>query len=247
MGQILSNACPAGAIGRSVGLGWSVDLTPVAPALRPVARLVIGLVARLTREDWQQADKLPPGPVIVVVNHISNVDPVLVGVFLARNGLWPRFLAKNSLFGVPVLGRILTAISQIPVHRGTAEASDALHDAVAALADGGCVVVYPEGTITSDPRLWPMQARTGAARLAVRTGAPVIPIGQWGAQRILYGKKLGIPAILPRKKISMRVGDQLDLSGLTIDQATERIMSAITELVAQLRGESPPVAYDPDK
>jgi len=224
-----------------------VDLTPVAPALRPAARLVIGLVAKLTREDWQQAAKLPPGPVIVVVNHISNVDPVLVGVFLARNGLWPRFLAKDSLFGVPVLGRILRAIAQIPVRRGSAQAADSLHHAVTALADGGCVVVYPEGTITSDPQLWPMKARTGAARLAVRTGAPVVPIGQWGAEQILYGKRLGLPAVLPRKKISMLVGDQLDLDGLTIDQATEQIMAAITALVGQLRGEVPPVAYDPDK
>ena len=243
----MSNACLDGAIGRQVGLGWGVDLTPVASALRPAARLVIGLVTRLTSADWQQTVKLPPGPVIVVVNHISNVDPVLVGVFLARNGLWPRFLAKASLFGVPVLGRILRAISQIPVRRGSVEASDALQHAVTALADGGCVVVYPEGTITSDPQLWPMKARTGAARLAARAGAPVIPIGQWGAEQILYGKKLGLPAILPRKKISMLVGDQLDLSGLTIDQASRRIMAAITELVGQLRGESPPVAYDPDK
>lgn len=243
----MSNACPAGVIGRHVGLGWGVDLTPVAPALRPATRLVIGLVARLTREDWKHTAKLPSGPVIVVVNHISNVDPVLVGVFLARNGLWPRFLAKDSLFGVPVLGSILTAISQIPVRRGTAEAADALQHAVTALAEGGCVVVYPEGTITSDPQLWPMKARTGAARLAARTGAPVIPVGQWGAEQILYGKKLGLPAFLPRKKISMLVGDQLDLSGLTIDQATQRIMAAITGLVGQLRGELPPVAYDPDK
>jgi len=224
-----------------------VDLTPVAAVLRPAAKLVISLIARLTREDWRQAAKLPHGPVIVVVNHISNVDPLLVGTFLAHNGLWPRFLAKDSLFRVPLLGRILTAIAQIPVHRGTAEAADALQDAVAALADGGCVVVYPEGTITSDPALWPMKARTGAARLAARTGAPVVPIGQWGAEQILYGKKLGIPAILPRKRISMLVGDPLDLEGLTIDEATDRIMAAITGLVGELRGELPPVGNGPDR
>lgn len=223
-----------------------MDLTPVAPVLRPVARLVITVVGWLTREDWQQTDKLPGGPAIVVVNHISNVDPVLVGVFVARNGSWPRFLAKDSLFRIPVLGRILTATSQIPVHRGTAEAADALQHAVTALADGGCVVVYPEGTITSDPQLWPMAARTGAARLAIRTGAPVIPVGQWGAEQILYGKRLGFPAFLPRKKISMLVGDPIDLSGLSVDDATDRIMAVITGLVGQLRGELPPVSYGPD-
>lgn len=224
-----------------------MDLTPVAPVLRPAARLVIGVINRLIRPDWRSTEKLPHGPAIIVVNHISNVDPLLVGAFLARHGLWPRFLAKDSLFRVPVLGRILSGIAQIPVHRGTASAGDALEHAVTAIERGGCVVIYPEGTITSDEQLWPMTGRTGAARLAARTGAPLIPIGQWGAERILYGKRLGIPALLPRKRISMVVGDPIDLDGLTPDQATRRIMTAITGLVAQVRGEIPPVAYDPDK
>ncbi|GAB3925367.1 1-acyl-sn-glycerol-3-phosphate acyltransferase [Microlunatus endophyticus] len=224
-----------------------MDLAPVVPLLKPAARLVIATVERLIRPDWRDVSKLPDGPAIVVVNHISNVDPVLVGAFLARSGHWPRFLAKDSLFDVPVLGRILTAIAQIPVHRGSVDAADALQHAVAALADGGYVVIYPEGTITSAPGLWPMKGRTGAARLAARTGAPVIPVGQWGAEKILYGKRLGLPAVLPRKLITMMVGDPIDLEGLSADQATERIMARITELVGRVRGDEPPVAYDPDK
>ncbi|MBO0810935.1 MAG: 1-acyl-sn-glycerol-3-phosphate acyltransferase [Microlunatus sp.] len=220
-----------------------MDLTPVAVPLRPAARLVIGTIALLIRQDWRDVGKLPHGPAIIVVNHISNVDPLLVGTFLARNGSWPRFLAKASLFGRPVLGRILTGIAQIPVQRGTVAAGDALEHAVTAIEEGGCVVIYPEGTITTDPELWPMKAKTGAARLALRTGAPVIPVGQWGAEQILYGKRLGMPRFLPRKKISMLVGDPVEIAGLPIDQATDRIMAVITGLVASLRGEQPPVAY----
>lgn len=224
-----------------------MDLTPVAPSLRPAARLVINTIAGLIRPDWQDVEKLPHGPAIIVVNHISNVDPLLVGAFLARNGSWPRFLAKDSLFRIPILGRILTGIAQIPVHRGTATAGDALESAVAAIDKGGCVVIYPEGTITTDPELWPMRAKTGAARLAQRTGAPVVPVGQWGAEQILYGKRLGMPRFLPRKKISMVVGDPLDLADLPVDRATQQIMTVLTGLVGRLRGEIPPGAYDPDK
>lgn len=224
-----------------------MDVTPVARALRPAARLVIALITALIRPDWQDVEKLPRGGAIIVVNHISNVDPLLVGAFLARNGSWPQFLAKDSLFRVPLLGRILTGIGQIPVHRGTVTAGDALEHAVTAIERGGYVVIYPEGTITTDPELWPMKAKTGAARLAARTGAPVIPVGQWGAERILYGKRIGMPAFLPRKRISMIVGDPVEIGDLPADRATDRIMGAITGLVGRLRGELPPVAYDPDK
>lgn len=224
-----------------------MDLTPVARPLKPAAWLVIALIARLIRPDWRDVEKLPKGGAIIVVNHISNVDPLVVGAFLARNGLWPQFLAKDSLFRIPVIGRILTGIAQIPVRRGSITAGDALEHAVRTIERGGCVVIYPEGTITTDPDLWPMKAKTGAARLAARTGAPVVPIGQWGAQQILYGKRIGMPAVLPRKKISMLVGDPLEIRDLPADRATDQIMAAITRLVGRLRGETRPVAYDPDK
>ncbi|WP_157683716.1 lysophospholipid acyltransferase family protein [Microlunatus soli] len=214
--------------------------------VKPLAWSVIGLVDRLTVRDWRGTEKLPgadTGGVILAVNHISNVDPLVVGTFVARNGLWPRFLAKESLFGVPLLGAALRGIGQIPVHRRSAAARDALQHAVIALEQGGCVVIYPEGTITDDPLLWPMNGRSGAARLALQTGRPLIPVGQWGAERILYGKKRGWPRFLPRQRISMLVGDPVDLSDLRdrpvaegARLATERLMDAITDLVAELRG-----------
>jgi 1-acyl-sn-glycerol-3-phosphate acyltransferase len=232
-------------------------MTAVTPVLRPVIRFAVACMSALISSDWRRVDRLPQhadrpgGGAIVVVNHISNVDPLVVGTFLVRNQILPRFLAKDSLFGKPVIGAILRGASQIPVHRQTMEAGDALDAAVKAIDEGAVVVIYPEGTITADPELWPMSGKTGAGRLALRTGCPVIPVGQWGAQEILYGRKRGVPRFLPRKRISMLVGEPVALDDLRhgnsgqTREATRRIMAAITELVVELRGEPVPVPYDP--
>jgi 1-acyl-sn-glycerol-3-phosphate acyltransferase len=135
----------------------------------------------------------------------------------------------------------------------TTGAVGAFDAAVAAVEAGECVVIYPEGTITRDPDLWPMRGKSGAARIALATGAPVVPIGHWGAQEILkpYAK---VPAVLPRKTVRVKVGDPVPLDDLreqgsgpaTIRAATERIMTALTGLVAELRGETPPEErFDP--
>lgn len=221
----------------------------VRPAFRPITGAVITVADALTRHDRRDVHKLPrTGGVVLVANHISNADPLLLGIFVIRSGRWPRFLAKASLFRIPVLGRIFAGIGQIPVQRKHADAGSALDHAERALADDGCVLIYPEGTITDDADLWPMAGKSGAARLALRTGSPVVPIGQWGAQEILYGKKLGLPRMLPRKTISILIGDPVDLDDLggkgttaaTSAEATDRIMIAITDLVAKLREQPPP-------
>ena len=113
--------------------------------------------------------------------------------------------------------------------------------------------MYPEGTITKDPDGWPMRGKTGAARIALQTGCPVIPIGQWGAQDILPAYSVKFHA-LPRRTAHYKVGDPVDLTDLmgrpitneVLREATERIMAAIIELVADLRHETPPtVRFDP--
>jgi 1-acyl-sn-glycerol-3-phosphate acyltransferase len=214
-----------------------------------VVTLLNAFLRPLTKRDWRAQEKVPQtGGVIFVVNHISNADPLALGQFLAFSGRWPRFLAKASLFGVPVLGRILRGCGQIPVQRQSAKSADALRAAVAAVNQGRAVVIYPEGTITRDPDLWPMAGKTGAARLALRTGCPVIPIGQWGAQELMYGPQIHFPKLLPRKTLRMLVGDPVNLDDLrgqpvtaaTLDAATDRIMDAITALVAELRQQHPP-------
>src|SRR5215213_2673856 len=228
---------------------------PGGHTISTVIRILHTIMRPLTQRDWRYQDKVPQsGGVIFVVNHISNADPLALGQFLAFSGRWPRFLAKASLFGVPVLGRVLRACGQIPVQRQSAKSADALRAAVAAVDQGRAVVIYPEGTITRDPDLWPMVGKTGAARLALRTGCPVIPIGQWGAQELMYGPQIHFPKLLPRKTLRMLVGDPVNLDDLrdqpvtaaTLDAATDRIMDAITALVAELRQQRPPeVRYVP--
>ena len=214
-----------------------------------VVTLLNAVIRPFTRRDWRAQDKVPQtGGVIFVINHISNADPLALGQFMAYSGRWPRFLAKASLFGVPGMGRVLRACGQIAVQRQSAQSADALLAAVEAVDQGRAVVIYPEGTITRDPDLWPMAGKTGAARIALRTGCPVVPIGQWGAQELMYGRQIHFPKLLPRKTLRFLVGDPVDLDDLrdqpvsaeTLAAATDRIMDAITALGAELREQPPP-------
>lgn len=232
-----------------------VNHEPGDRTIRPLIKALNVVLAPLSRRDWVGGEQLPAtGGVIVVANHISNADPLALGQFLAYAGRWPRFLAKSSLFGVPVMGRVLRGAGQIPVERGGSHAGDALTAARAALEAGQAVVVYPEGTITFDPELWPMRGRTGAARLALATGCPVVPVGQWGAEEFLRGRTLGLPHLWARPTLRMLVGPPVpldDLRGRPVDaavlhEATERIMAALTALVEQLRSApAPTVRFDP--
>lgn len=222
-------------------------------AYRNVARVVRTFLFATTRPDWHGAEHLPSeGGFIAVANHLTEVDPLTFAHYLWDNGHVPRVLAKSSLFRVPVVGRVLRATGQIPVHRDTAAAGDSLRSAVAAVGEGECVAVFPEGTLTRDPDLWPMVGRTGVARLALTTRAPVVPVAQWGMQDLLarYGKVL---KPFPRKKVTVVAGPPVDLSDLydrpqdtaTLREATERVMTAITELLEQVRGEQAPAErYD---
>jgi 1-acyl-sn-glycerol-3-phosphate acyltransferase len=211
--------------------------------------IVKPLLLATTRRRWIDGEKIPAhGGFVLVLNHISEVDPLTAAHIVWDHGRIPRYLAKDGLFRNRFLGFFLRAAGQIPVYRASRNAIGAYDAAVQAVKDGKCVVVYPEGTLTRDPDLWPMVGKTGAARIALATGAPVIPVGQWGAQRLLapYAKK---PHLFPRSLITMKVGDPVDLSGLApndVNAATDRIMAAITALVADVRGEpAPPQRFDP--
>jgi 1-acyl-sn-glycerol-3-phosphate acyltransferase len=208
----------------------------------------------LTKRDWHGASNMPSDQGCVVVsNHISHFDPLAFAHFVYDAGRLPRFLAKAAVLELPILGRLIRATGQIPVYRLTIDASKAFRAAVEAIERGECVVVYPEGTITRDPGMWPMTGKTGAARIALATGCPVIPTAQWGAQDVLppYTK---VPHFIPRKTMHVRAGSPVDLADLqgrppTVDVltlATQRIMDAVTDLLAQIRDEEPPtVRYDP--
>jgi 1-acyl-sn-glycerol-3-phosphate acyltransferase len=207
-----------------------------------------------TRQRWIDGDKIPAsGGCLVVFNHTSHVDPLTAAHLLWDHGRLPRYLAKSGLFRNKALGGFLKSAGQIPVERLSKNAVGAYDAAVAAVRAGECVVVYPEGTITRDPATWPMTGKSGAARIALETGCPVIPVGQWGAHEVLapYAKR---PDLFPRKLITMKVGDPVELSDLAaqertlavVAQATDRIMDALTALVAEVRGEDPPAErFDP--
>jgi len=201
----------------------------------------------LTKRDWQGMENLPAtGGFVLAPNHISHLDPILISQFMLGNNIAPRFLAKDTLFSVPILGWIVRKAEQIPVYRTSGGAAESLRDAAAAIEAGQVVTVYPEGTITRDPGAWPMSARTGAVRLALMTDTPLIPMMQWGAQEILW-PYTKLPKFFPRKTIRIRIGPPVDLSDLKgreltedlLHEASERLMDTITQMMADLRGELP--------
>ena len=203
----------------------------------------------LTRREWHGAEHLgsPGDGMVLAVNHISWFDPFVMCHFINDNGRSVRILAKSGLFDVPLGGRLLKATSQILVHRGTGDAAAALDAAVDAVNDGECVLLYPEGTITRDPDLWPMTGKTGAARIALRTRRPVVPAAQWGAQAVMGPYRLEAH-LLPLKTMHVTAGEPVDLSDLydleptpaVLEVATNRIMREITRLLSEIRGEAAP-------
>ncbi|HVE73749.1 MAG TPA: lysophospholipid acyltransferase family protein [Mycobacteriales bacterium] len=215
------------------------------------------LLLLLTRRDWRNASAVPSsGGVIIAANHISHADPLMLCDFLLYGAKRiPRFLAKDTLFkGRGLVGRVMRGARQIPVYRQTADASLALRDAVEALRRGDCVAIYPEGTVTRDPGKWPMAAKTGVARLALLSGAPVVPVAQWGAQEILDSYRSPGLHLLPRKTMRVVAGPPIDLSAyrdrdLTAEVlrgATATVMETLTRMVEELRGETAPSeVHDP--
>ena len=206
------------------------------------------LLLLLTRRRWRGGENIPAeGGCVLVVNHISHLDPLTCAHFVYAWGRIVRYLAKAELFDVPVVGRIVRNARQIPVYRMSTDASRSFDAAVEAVQAGECVVVYPEGTITRQPDLWPMRGKTGAARIALSSSVPVVPVAQWGAHEILapYTKR---PHLLPRKTISMTAGRPVDLEDLraqpltpdVLAAATDRIMDDVTRLLEEIRGERAP-------
>lgn len=220
------------------------------------AGLIKPLLNLIAKRDWRGVENLPKsGAAIAVCNHISYVDPLLFTHFLYDNGRAVRYLGKASLFKMPIIGRVLLGAGQIPVERESSVASHSLQHAIAFLKSGHLLGVYPEGTLTRDENYWPMRGKTGIARLAILTQVPVIPCAQWGAQEILpaYSKKL---KLFPRTKVVVVAGKPLDFSKwfgraedpVALEEATAYVMSAITRLLEEIRGEQAPAEiFDPRK
>ncbi|UMG93077.1 lysophospholipid acyltransferase family protein [Nocardioides sp. TF02-7] len=205
-----------------------------------------------TRRTWVDPERIPAeGGCVLVMNHLSHVDPLTAAHLVYDYGRLPHYLAKAGLWKNKALGRFLDAAGQIPVERERGGAG-AYGKAVKAVREGRLIVVYPEATITRDPDLWPMRGKSGAARIALETACPVIPVGQWGAQEILppYAKR---PRLFPRRRITMRVGEPVPLDDLrdgpvtteVVTEATDRIMAAITRQLELIReADAPAERYD---
>lgn len=211
-------------------------------------RLARIFLAAITKPQWSGAENLPrQGGFIAVSNHVTTLDSVTFMHFLVANGFPVRVLAKDSLFRVPVVGWIAKKSGMVPVYRSSDKASDALKDAKEALRKGACVGIFPEGTLTRDPDLWPMKGHTGVARMALATGVPVIPVANWGAHLIKppYSGKWNI---FPRKTVQVSAGHPVDLADLygkeddhgAVNEATGRIMKALTQQLQTLREGTPP-------
>ena len=224
------------------------------PTFSICAAILIPVLNAITKRTWQGSENIPQsGPAIVISNHLSYADVLFFAQFLFKNGRAPRFIGKRSVFNVPVIGRILLAAGQIPVDRESTHAGKALDHAVAALRAGHLIGIYPEGTLTRDENLWPMVAKTGAARLAIITQLPIIPVAAWGNADVLppYNK---IPRIWRRSKIILRAGAHIDMSPwygkqddpAALAQATAHIMGELTTMLEVIRGEKRPAhIFDP--
>jgi len=182
------------------------------------------------------------GGVLVASNHLSLADPTTLTAFCLAAGRVPRYLAKASLWTMPVVGAVMRSGRHIPVYRGAATASEAYRDAVAAVRAGECVTIFPEATFSSDPDGWPMRGKTGVARIALETGVPVVPVANWGTHHLLPASAW-LPRGIPRKTVELVAGPPVDLSDLAglplskavLEEATARIMAAVTELLASIR------------
>jgi 1-acyl-sn-glycerol-3-phosphate acyltransferase len=246
--------------------------TAGAPTTRPAkwrtrGRMSYGMVAAIVvvhpvsslmfRLRYRHAERLPPrGPVLLVANHVSILDPLACARLVFDNGRLPHFLAKQSVFK-GFAGTLLRSAGQIPVARFSAEAHEALDAAKADLDAGNVVVIYPEGSVTRDPDWWPMQARTGVARLALTTDAVVLPVAQWGPQEVhdYHRKKLrlrfrapaeylvGAPVDLSAQRAQVR--DGRPLSGDLLRETTDLIMVRVRDQLAEIRGVPAPATFHP--
>ncbi|KQM36875.1 1-acyl-sn-glycerol-3-phosphate acyltransferase [Microbacterium sp. Leaf203] len=212
-------------------------------AFWPLAAIIVPITGLFARIEIRGAENLPSeGAYVIAPNHNSEFDPVIVAVAVWRLGRAPRFMAKESLFKVPVLGAALRATGMVPVPRASTSANQSMKAAEQIARDGRGVIVYAEGTLTRDPDLWPMRGKTGAVRLALAADLPLIPMAQWGVQQILprYGK-LKFPR---RSHVIVEFGPAMDMSAyaatrtqpVTLTKATDAMMNEITAMLSGIRG-----------
>lgn len=196
------------------------------------------LSQRLAKTSITGLDNIPEsGGAILAPNHVSNINPILLGVSVSKRRQL-KAMGKDSLFRVPVVGFFLTKMGHIPVMRGAATAGDALEEAIKQVKLGEPVGVYPEGTIPHDlDKVGKL--KTGAARLALSSGVPIIPVAQWGAQYVVPRHarlKDFLKALVKRPKHHIVVGRPLKhrlLDGHAKDDFTASDVIDVTLVLAE--------------
>lgn len=234
--------------GRSGAILYAVAAAVIGSAAAALTRLSIA-----KRHGRRMAvARLPPGPVIVISNHASYADGLLLALACRRMGRSIRLLATGGVFRAPILGFLARRVGFIPVERGSASAADSLELAAEALAAGETVGIFPEGRTTRDPNLWPERSKTGAVRLALDTGVPIVPIAMVGTHRVLPRRRPALALIrnlILRPEVLVEVGEPIDVVALAgsepvtperVRRVADRVMAELVELVAALRGETPP-------
>lgn len=226
--------------------------------LAAVVGVITGSVSRLQVERQRgradAARRLPGGALIVISNHTSYADGVLLALACRRMGRSLRLLATSGVFGAPVIGALARRLGFIPVKRGTAEAAHSLDAAISALAHGEAVGLYPEGRISRHPERWPERSKTGAVRLALASGAPIVPVAMEGAHRVVGVRRIAVTLfvnLFRRPQVRTLVGTPIDIRALmnvddavqpTADEvrlAADQVMARLVALLAALRNETP--------
>jgi 1-acyl-sn-glycerol-3-phosphate acyltransferase len=200
---------------------------------------------------------LPAGGVIVIANHTSLADGVFLALVGQRLGRPLRLLGTAGIIEAPLLGRLFKRLGFIAVHRTSDNPAAALEPAAAALRAGEAIALYPEGRITRHSKHWPERAKTGAVRLALLTGSPIVPVASVGIENVVGRKRSRLLLQLAlnfvrRPKVRIRVGDPIDVRkligiGPTLEPTAEEVRLAADEvsrkLIAMLedmRGEQAP-------
>lgn len=224
---------------------WPVlwlDVPPGVPKLLGLEPFdLVRLAARpalfpYVRFDISGTENIPGrSPAIITTNHRSYFDPAALGVAVLKSGRPLRFLGKKEVFDAPVLGPAAKALGGIQVDRGAQTAGDSLREATRALEAGELVALMPQGTIPRGNAFFEpvLKGKSGAARLAAATKAPVVPVGLWGTERV-WPRSAKLPNVLnvtnpPRVRI--RVGHPVELAYDDPRADTERIMQAIMDLL----------------
>ncbi len=230
----------------AVARRWPLEYWDRAPGIPSVVGLEPYHLARpffrpeafpYARFDLEGMEHIPAtGPVLLASNHRSYFDVAAIGLVAARLNRPVRFLAKQEVFDAPVVGSLARALGGIQVDRGSGS-SDPMRRAAAALRAGEVVIVLPQGTIPRGEAFFDpvLIGRTGTARLAAETGAPVVPIGLWGTERV-WPRSSRVPNVTALRhppRVTINVGPPVDLGLVDAVVDTATLMESIVDLLPE--------------